>query len=317
MRNIASTALALGLCLLLSIAARADNTIGETVTTPNGLFTVENVLRQETIEEGIHPDSDGGPLYWIPDTGTIITFHGVVPGDRFELLYYTVTGGEVEGTAASATFDANESGDVRYSWLLPEASRSYEEFYSKDYVAMLAYKDATLALGFVKTENGVPVELTPDEPGQGDTPDEPEESIGIVPTRQRLTVNGVERKTEIYNINGSNYFKLRDMAALLSGTGSSFSVDYDDATKLISVVTGASYTKKNGDLTLPDGETMAAKAAQAVRSRQSIQVNGERLDLVAYNIGGNNYFKLRDMGEAMNFDVGYDDASKTMLVTSR
>ena len=34
-------------------------------------------------------------------------------------------------------------------------------------------------------------------------------------------------------------------------------------------------------------------------------------------IGGNNFFKLRDLGTALNFDVDYDGATSTMIVKSK
>ena len=139
-----------------------------------------------------------------------------------------------------------------------------------------------------------------------------EEKLEVVPSSQKLSVDGVEQSTEIYNINGSNYFKLRDMAALLDGTGSRFSVSYDDAAKRISVTTGEAYTAVGGELS-----TGTDKSDSTVMSSQSIQVNGEVMDLTAYNIGGNNFFKLRELGEALGFDVDYDEATRTMLVTSR
>jgi len=139
-----------------------------------------------------------------------------------------------------------------------------------------------------------------------------EEKLEVQPTNQKLSVNGMEQATEIYNINGSNFFKLRDMAALLNGTGSQFSVDYDKAEKMISVKTGEAYQSVGGELT-----TGTDKSASTVKSSQSIQVNGQKLDLTAYNIGGNNFFKLRELGEALNFSVDYDNATRTMLVTSK
>ena len=131
-------------------------------------------------------------------------------------------------------------------------------------------------------------------------------------TSQKLTVDGAAKDTEIYNIDGSNYFKLRDMAALLGGTGSQFSVEYDAARQTIVVRTGAAYAPVGGELSVGQD-----KSATAVPSAQSIEINGTTASLTAYNIGGNNYFKLRELGTALNFGVDYDAATATMLVTSK
>ena len=42
-----------------------------------------------------------------------------------------------------------------------------------------------------------------------------------------------------------------------------------------------------------------------------------RSDLAVYNIGGSNFFKLREMGSALGFDVDYDKGTDTAIVLSR
>ncbi|MBQ7624761.1 MAG: hypothetical protein IJS65_05770 [Clostridia bacterium] len=140
----------------------------------------------------------------------------------------------------------------------------------------------------------------------------PDDTPIIVPTSQNLTINGESRYAEIYNINGNNFFKLRDMAALLDGTGSQFSVDYDAPTKTITVKTGSRYSF-TGDELLYGGDM----SRTAVKSPQSLVINGKKVALSAFNIGGNNFFKLRELGEALNFDVDYEERTATMKVTSR
>ena len=143
------------------------------------------------------------------------------------------------------------------------------------------------------------------------TPPAPE-PLEVVPTRQNLTVDGVAKNAEIYNINGANYFKLRDMAMLMNGTGSRFSVEFDGARNTVVIETGKAYTAIGGELAAGRDNS-----ASTVVSPQSVEINGEKVELAAYNIGGANFFKLRDLGAALNFDVDYDEATATMLVTSR
>lgn len=52
----------------------------------------------------------------------------------------------------------------------------------------------------------------------------------------------------------------------------------------------------------------AAEKLTAQRSTQAIYVDGQRVTLEAYAIGGNNYVKLRDIGKALNFNVYWDGA---------
>ena len=41
---------------------------------------------------------------------------------------------------------------------------------------------------------------------------------------------------------------------------------------------------------------------------------GREVSLTAYTIGGNNYFKLRDIGQAFDFGIGWDNATKTITI---
>lgn len=134
----------------------------------------------------------------------------------------------------------------------------------------------------------------------------------VMLSNQHLTVDGRAISCEKYNIDGANYFKLRDLAFLLNGTGSQFSVGYDAQKRLVTIVTGESYVPDGSELVL----TGKDKSATAVVSSQTIRINGtDRSDLSVWNIGGNNYFKLRDLGTALGFDVDYDAPTRTMLVS--
>jgi hypothetical protein len=136
----------------------------------------------------------------------------------------------------------------------------------------------------------------------------------VVLSPQNLRVNGKRIACEKYNIDGANYFKLRDIAMVLNETGSRFSVGWDGEKKVISVVTGEEYEPNGSELDLSGGD----KSATAAVSTQTLLINGvERGDLSAYNIGGNNFFKLRDLGDALGFRVDYDKESNTAIVIGR
>ena len=134
----------------------------------------------------------------------------------------------------------------------------------------------------------------------------------VVLSPQKLSVDGKNVDCEKYNIDGRNYFKLRDLAQLLSGTGSQFGVGYDAATATVTVTSGAAYT--------PNGTELKAgvdNSSTAQPSRQTILIDGEkRGGLTVYNIGGSNFFQLRELGSALGFEVDYDAASNTAIVRS-
>ena len=106
-------------------------------------------------------------------------------------------------------------------------------------------------------------------------------------TASPILLDGETVEFDAYFIADNNYFKLRDIAAALDGTGSQFSVEWVQESETINLVTGASYETVGGELVLGDGS-----AKDFVASTASITVNGEVVELTAYNIADNNYFKL-------------------------
>lgn len=60
-----------------------------------------------------------------------------------------------------------------------------------------------------------------------------------------------------------------------------------------------------------------ASAANVVASPQNLSVDGVDADCDKYNIDGSNYFKLRDLGDALGFTVDYDADSNTAIVLSK
>ena len=133
----------------------------------------------------------------------------------------------------------------------------------------------------------------------------------VQPTAQAITLDGENVTVEAYNIDGYNYLKLRDVAQLLTGTEAAFSVAYDEAKKEASVLSGRAYESVGGELAT--GEDLSATC---VATTQSFTVNGAAMELDAYNIGGYNYLKLRDLGALLGFGVDYDEASNTAILSS-
>ena len=57
-------------------------------------------------------------------------------------------------------------------------------------------------------------------------------------------------------------------------------------------------------------------ATPLTESSQKVTLDGQAVSLEGYNINGNNYFKLRDLGKAMDFGVTWDNDSRTVEIDS-
>lgn len=124
-----------------------------------------------------------------------------------------------------------------------------------------------------------------------------------------MLVNGKSVSFDAYSINDNNYFKLRDLAQALSETEKQFGVTWDSEKQAINLLSNNPYTSVGGELSAGDG---ARKIAQP--STSAIFLDGQAVQLTAYTINGNNYFKLRDIGETIDFSVAWDGAKNTIVI---
>jgi len=146
---------------------------------------------------------------------------------------------------------------------------------------------------------------------QPETPAPVPTNTTATPTSSSVTVNGKAIAFDAYNINGNNYFKLRDLSYTLSSTGKQFEVGWDGANNAISLTSGKSYTPAGGEMT---GKGSGNQTATFTSSK--IYLDGKEVSFTAYNIGGNNYFKLRDIGETFDFNVSWDGANNRIVINT-
>ena len=134
-------------------------------------------------------------------------------------------------------------------------------------------------------------------------------SLVANPTASTVLVNGKSIAFDAYNINDNNYFKLRDLAYILNGTEKQFEVGWDGTANAIFLTSGKPYTTVGGEMT---GKGGSAKIPTPTDSK--ILLNNTEVSFTAYNIEGNNYFKLRDIGAAFDFGVDWDGERNTIVI---
>ena len=131
------------------------------------------------------------------------------------------------------------------------------------------------------------------------------------PATMTVLLDGTQVKPVGYNINGNNYYKLRDIAQVLTNSTAQFSVAWDKSTRTMNLTPGFSYEPVGGEL----GE-IPTKKKTAKPSTENITINGSPATLTAYNVDDYNYFKLIDLGNALNFSVSYEAATRTVLMNT-
>ena len=69
-------------------------------------------------------------------------------------------------------------------------------------------------------------------------------------------------------------------------------------------------------ITLFGGSSVLAAGITAERSTNRVYVDGQEVRLTAYNINGNNYVMLRDIGREVGFNVYWNDDARCVQVES-
>lgn len=122
------------------------------------------------------------------------------------------------------------------------------------------------------------------------------EVFDAVQTDSAVYVNDRRAAITGYYIDGSNFFRVRDLAAALSGTSSQFEVSWNGELRQVELTTGVPYTGEVWEGRLPE-------TAPAAPSAAALLLDGESQELTAYNIAGSTYYRLRDLGELLDFEV--------------
>ena len=74
----------------------------------------------------------------------------------------------------------------------------------------------------------------------------------------------------------------------------------------------AAYEQVGGEMT----SSVSAVVENCTPSDSSIVIDEKTVSLTGYRINGNNYYMVRDVGEALGFGVDFDPESETVLITS-
>jgi hypothetical protein len=203
-------------------------------------------------------------------------------GTVFDMQYYTDVADEWKSEFSPIAYLIFVRGSA-------ESGRYYEK----------APEDYSWATGYALRSFDSKILTTPQPP----TP------ATAKPTASTVLVNGINVAFDAYNINDNNYFKLRDLAFAITGSEKQFEVKWDDAKNAINLLSGDPYTVVGGEMT-----AKGAGNKTPTLTSSKIYLDGKEVALTAYNIEGNNYFKLRDIGQAFDFGVDWDGAANTIVI---
>ena len=131
------------------------------------------------------------------------------------------------------------------------------------------------------------------------------------PSSHKIYVDYEQVNVAAYEINGNNYFKLRDLAAILSGTEDQFEVTWNSAENRIDLTDGKAYTMVGGEL-----DTIPAGSQAGTSSTASVYKDGSAASYTGFEINGSNYYKLRDIAADFDFIVTWDSVMQSVMIST-
>ena len=131
------------------------------------------------------------------------------------------------------------------------------------------------------------------------------------PSSHKIYVDGERANVAAYEINDNNYFKLRDVAAILSGTAAQFEVSWDEASQTITLTDDKAYTTVGGEM-----GSIPAASQVAEESTAAVYRDGTQVHYTGFEINDNNYYKLRDIAADFDFGVTWDNDTQSVLITT-
>ncbi|MEG2421761.1 MAG: transglutaminase-like domain-containing protein, partial [Oscillospiraceae bacterium] len=138
----------------------------------------------------------------------------------------------------------------------------------------------------------------------------PAASVTATPGTTRLTLNGEAQTLGTYLIAQENYVKLRDGAALFSGTEKQFNVTWADGK--VALTGRCDYTPVGNERSL-----FAGGAKAAVLNPEPLIVDGRQEYPTAYLIENNNFVRLRDICALFEISIDWDESSNTVVLETQ
>ncbi|MCL2045506.1 MAG: leucine-rich repeat protein [Oscillospiraceae bacterium] len=132
-----------------------------------------------------------------------------------------------------------------------------------------------------------------------------------VPTSATIMVDGVMVEFDAYIIDNNNYFKLRDLAYALNGTDKQFNIEFRRSSNAINIYSDRVYTVVGGEM-----QNRGINNIVAYLSGATINHNNASFSFPSYNINNNNYYRLRDIAQLIDFNVTWDETNNTINVAT-
>ena len=133
--------------------------------------------------------------------------------------------------------------------------------------------------------------------------------IEAKPSPYEIIVNNQGKDIVGYDINGSTYLSIRQIAEALNITESKFSITWDKSKNAIIINLGEMYQSSVKT-------TNQKISSNAIPIESRIYIDRKEVILSTYNINGTTYFKLRDLGELIKIQINWLKDKKCISIVA-
>ena len=255
----------------------------------------------------------------------VSTTEGAIPSYYAKYLWeYSTDGGntwkEAPGWGYSSSFNAD--------WYVYEQEYHMNFMTMKDYLLRVRAESKEF---YSNVDGGKcysdPVSINSSNPSTPPAPTVPSATLPTVEkipakgtavaSTQTVKLDGKDVQFQYYAVkdakgNESNYVKVRDLANALNGTKAQFNVGWDGK---ISIVPNTAYEVKGGEGTTPYSGDQPYTSV----SDTPVSFNGKAVNLTSFQLkdsagNGYTYYKLRDLGQLLGFNVKWDNSAKSVVI---
>lgn len=253
----------------------------------NGYVTISNIVEVKKIE-----DHGYGDTMYIATAPATVTFHGELSKETEFVKWVDEEGFELVEIKDNAAVLTDTDAKFGYGIFPVFAGETRNR---KNSIILQVIADSSDA----KQPSAAAVSKS--------------EPLLAAPTAGKVLVNGKAVSFEAYNINGNNYFKLRDLAMSVNGSEKNFEVSWDNSKNAITLTSKKAYTPEGNELVISGEQT----SKQVTETTANVYLDGNEVKFTAYNIDGNNYFKLRDVAKMMNIGVTWDASTNSIGIDTK
>lgn len=284
-----------------------------------------------------NPGSGGSDVeHHIEETGAYVTLNNIERESGFGILRLvystqpvTVTFNGTNSFNVKNVLKAKkyvmDNGNLAYAELGNEQSQYLVNAVGQAGVSNYEIKDPGLYV--VQLQNaalgsGLTMLVYIAQPGENITSNN--NSKVAVPTTVNFNVSGVHNSVSMYQLNGSNYIRVRDLAYILKDTSKKVSVYYNSGTDVTTINTHGGLGNQDNHYTANGTEltSLPAGTASAEPSIHNLAKNGSTITPSMYTINGQDFVSLKALDSilGLNMQVYSDgiviDASATAVSSS-